>query len=148
MNRPILLSYQLLIAFSDTSTGALLMIAPEFTLRLVGLSAPSDSLIYVSFIGAFVLSVGLACFYGAFLVYRGGCRTKLEIVWVLTAVTRASVAIFVTEQLHKHTRRRLADRGCSGRDMCLDSGDWITQRLAGRRWTLTTAVSAGTASRY
>ena|SRR5271157_705734 len=103
MNRPFLLSYQLLIAFSDTSTGALLMVAPDVTLRLMGLRAPSDSLIYVSFIGAFVLSVGLACFYGAFLVYRGGCRTKLEIVWVLTAVTRASVAIFVMGQLITNT---------------------------------------------
>jgi len=65
----------------------------------MGLRAPSDSLIYVSFIGAFVLSVGLACFYGAFLVHRGGCRTKLEIVWVLTAITRASVAIFLTGEL-------------------------------------------------
>jgi hypothetical protein len=99
MNRPILLGYQLLIAFSDTSTGALLMIAPEFTLRLMGLRAPSDSLIFVSFIGAFVMSVGFACFYGAFLVYGGGCRTKLEIVWLVTALTRASVAIFVMGQL-------------------------------------------------
>jgi hypothetical protein len=99
MNRPILLGYQLLIAFSDTSTGALLMIAPEFTLRLMGLRAPSDSLIFVSFIGAFVMSVGFACFYGAFLVYREGCRAKLEIVWLITALTRASVAIFVMGQL-------------------------------------------------
>ncbi len=99
MNRPILLGYQLLIACSDTSTGALLMVAPQFTLRLMGLRAPSDSLIYVSFIGAFVLSIGLACLYGALLVYRGGCRARLEIVWLLTAFTRASVAIFVMGQL-------------------------------------------------
>ncbi len=99
MNRPILLCYQLLIACSDTSTGALLMVAPQFTLRLMGLRAPSDSLIYVSFIGAFVLSIGLACLYGALLVYRGGCRARLEIVWLLTAFTRASVAIFVMGQL-------------------------------------------------
>ncbi|MGB6728955.1 MAG: hypothetical protein WBE74_23885 [Terracidiphilus sp.] len=98
MNRPILLGYQLLIAFSDTTTGALLMVAPAFTLRLMGLRAPSDSLVYVSFIGAFVLSVGLACLYGALLVYRGGCRGRLEIVWLLTAFTRASVAIFVMGQ--------------------------------------------------
>jgi hypothetical protein len=99
MNRPILLGYQLLTGFSDTSTGALLMVVPEFTLRLMGLRAPSDSLVYVSFIGAFVLSVGLASFYGAVLVYRGGCRSRLEIVWLLTAFTRASVAIFVMGQL-------------------------------------------------
>ena len=32
MNRPILIGYQLLIGLSDTLTGALLILAPEFTL--------------------------------------------------------------------------------------------------------------------
>jgi hypothetical protein len=95
MNRPVLVGYQLLIGLSDTCTGALLIVAPELTLRLMHLRAPSDALIYVSFIGAFVFSVGLACLYGAFLAYRGNCRTKLEVVWLLTAFARASVAIFV-----------------------------------------------------
>ena len=79
-------------------TGALLIVAPELTLRLMFLQAPADALVYISFIGAFVFSVGLACLYGAFLAYRGGCRTRLEVVWLLTALTRASVAIFVIGQ--------------------------------------------------
>ena len=33
MNRPILIGYQLIIGLSDTLTGALLIIAPEFALR-------------------------------------------------------------------------------------------------------------------
>ena len=99
MNRSILVGYQLLIGLSDTLTGALLIVAPELTLRLMRLQAPSNALIYVSFIGAFVFSVGLACLYGALLAYRGGCRTKLEVVWLLTAITRASVAIFVIGQV-------------------------------------------------
>ena len=41
------------------------MIAPAFTLRLMRLHAPADALPYLSFIGAFVFSVGLACLYGA-----------------------------------------------------------------------------------
>jgi hypothetical protein len=40
MNRPILIGYQLLIGLSDTMTGALLMIAPAFTLGLMRLHAP------------------------------------------------------------------------------------------------------------
>lgn len=99
MNRPILIAYQLLIGLSDTLTGALLIVAPELMLRLMRLQAPSNALIYVSFIGAFVFSVGLACLYGALLAYKGGCRTKLEVVWLLTAITRASVAIFVIGQV-------------------------------------------------
>ncbi|HEV2485765.1 MAG TPA: hypothetical protein VGT08_09555 [Terracidiphilus sp.] len=103
MNRPILVGYQLLIGLSDTLTGALLIVVPELTLRLMRLQAPPDALIYVSFIGAFVFSVGLTCLYGAFLAYKGNCRTKLEVVWLLTAVTRASVAIFVIGQVLSST---------------------------------------------
>jgi hypothetical protein len=99
MNRRWLIGYQLLTGFSDASTGALLMIAPELTLRLMRLQAPPDALIYNSFIGAFVFSTGLACLYGAFLAYRRSCRTKLEMVWLLTALTRACVAIFVALQV-------------------------------------------------
>ncbi|MGA2674893.1 MAG: hypothetical protein ABSE99_16875 [Terracidiphilus sp.] len=99
MNRPILLGYQLLTGVSDTSTGALLIVVPALTLRLMHLRAASDASVYLSFIGSFVLAVGLSCLYGAFLVFRNGGRTKLEIVWLLTAFIRASVAIFVIGQV-------------------------------------------------
>jgi hypothetical protein len=102
MKRPILIGYQLLIGLSDTLTGALLILAPEFALRLMGLHAPSDALPFVSFIGAFVFSVGLACLYGAFVIARRS-PCKLEAVWILTAITRASVAIFVVTQILAHT---------------------------------------------
>ena len=55
MNRPILIGYQLLIGMSDTSTGAMLIVAPELTLRLMHLHVPSDALPFLSFIGAFVI---------------------------------------------------------------------------------------------
>lgn len=48
MNRRILISYQLLIGFSDAITGALLLIAPVFTLDLMRLHAPTDALTYLS----------------------------------------------------------------------------------------------------
>ena len=94
MNRSVLLAYQLLIGLSDATTGALLLVAPELTLHLMRLNAPADALPYVSFIGAFVFSVGLACLYGAYLVARGD-PGKLDVVWLLKALTRASVAIVV-----------------------------------------------------
>ncbi len=103
MNRPILIGYQSLIGFSDTTTGVLLIIAPEFTLRLMGLLVPVDALPYLSFIGAFVLSVGLACLYGAWVTLRREDQCKVEVVWLLTAITRASVAIFIAGQLFAHT---------------------------------------------
>lgn len=99
MNRRILFAYQLLTGTSDTVTGALLIVAPAFTLALMGLHAPSDALPFLSFIGAFVFSVGLACLYGAFLVWCAADRAKLEMVWLLTAFTRSAVAIFVLQQV-------------------------------------------------
>jgi hypothetical protein len=103
MNRSILIGYQLTIGLSDTLTGALLMVAPELTLGLMRLRAPADAMPYLSFIGSFVLSVGLSCLYGAYLMIRRGSLCRLEIVWLLTAIARASVAIFVIAQILAHT---------------------------------------------
>jgi hypothetical protein len=93
----------LLTGLSDSLTGALLIVAPAFTLRLMGLHASADALPLLSFIGAFVLSVGLACLYGAWIVAWRGSACKLETIWLLTAITRASVAILVFAQIAAHT---------------------------------------------
>ena len=90
-----LLAYQLVAGVSDTSTGALLIAAPVFTIRMMGLSVPRDATPFLSFIGAFVLAVGLSYLYGALLVRRTGAVSRLEAVWLLTAIIRSSVAIFV-----------------------------------------------------
>lgn len=94
--RNLLFAYQLLLGASDTATGVLLLAAPAFTLRLMRLHAADPAALpFVSYIGAFVLSVGIACFYGAWLTTLHRFAAKLEAVWLLTAITRASVALFV-----------------------------------------------------
>jgi len=95
MRHRLLLAYQLLTGLSDTSTGILLLAAPALTLHLMRLEAPAAALPYLSYIGAFVLSTGLACFYGALLITSHRFTEKLEVVWLLTAITRATVALFV-----------------------------------------------------
>lgn len=90
-----LLSYQLVAGFSDASTGALLIAAPLFTLRMMGLAVPADATPFLSFIGAFVFAVGLAYLYGALLVRRTSGVPRLEAVWIMTAIIRSSVAIFI-----------------------------------------------------
>jgi hypothetical protein len=95
MKDSFLFAYQLITGVSDTSTGALLIAAPVFTVRMMGLSVPHEAAPFLSFVGAFVFAVGLSCFYGALLVYRIGCVPRLEAVWLLTAIIRSSVAIFV-----------------------------------------------------
>ncbi len=103
MKRRILIGYQLLTGMSDASTGLLLLIAPVFTLRLMGVHVAGESLTFLSYIGAFVLAVGLACLYGAMLVLGALFREKLEVVWLLTAITRGLVAAFILVSLARGT---------------------------------------------
>ena len=95
MKRRILLGYQVITGLSDTSTGVLLVIAPALTLHLMKLHSVPDALPFLSYVGIFVLSVGLACLYGATLTTPRVRTEKLEVVWLLTALTRAMVALFV-----------------------------------------------------
>ena len=100
MKQRLLVLYQLLTGASDAATGVLLLMAPAFTLRLMRLHAPAAAaLVYLSYIGAFVLAVGMACLYGAWLATRTGCAAKLEVVWLLTAMTRGVVAVFVAAKV-------------------------------------------------
>jgi hypothetical protein len=99
MKLRLLLSYQLLTGLSDGSTGLLLLIAPALTLHLMRLHVAADALPFLSYIGSFVLSVGIACIYGASLVGRREGTAKLEVVWLLTAITRGLVAAFVATQI-------------------------------------------------
>lgn len=102
MKRHLLVTYQILTGLSDTSTGLLLLFAPALTLRLMELHAAPASLPFLSYVGAFVLSIGIACFYGAILALRPAMSEKLEVVWLLTGITRALVAAFVLFSiLHK-----------------------------------------------
>src|SRR5208337_1798966 len=83
-------------------TGVLLLLAPAFTLRTMGLHVPDDALPFLSFIGAFVFSVGLACLYGFLAMVRREKPCRIEIVWLLTAFPRAGVASFVFAQVISH----------------------------------------------
>lgn len=95
MKHSMLLGYQWLTGVADLSAGVLLYLAPAMTLRTMGIQAPTDATPYVSYIGAFVLSVGLSCLYGAWLLKQDATPERLETVWLLTAFARSAVAIYV-----------------------------------------------------
>jgi hypothetical protein len=99
VKRRLLLGYQMLTGLSDTCTGLLLIFAPALTARLMGLHVSFVSLPFLSYIGAFVFSVGIACFYGALLTSRVAFREKLQVVWILTGITRGCVALFVIAEI-------------------------------------------------
>ena len=99
MKRRLLLAYQILTGLSDTTTGLLLIFAPALTLHLLELHAVPAALPFLSYMGVFVLSVGIACFYGGVLAIHPAMAEKLEVVWLITGITRAMVAIFVLVSL-------------------------------------------------
>lgn len=99
MKSTTLLAYQVLIGCSDAGTGILLCLAPLLTLRLMGLHPPPDAAPYIAYIGAFVLSVGAACLYGALLIVRHDSHERLETVWLITAFCRSSVAIYIVKSI-------------------------------------------------
>jgi hypothetical protein len=95
----ILLAYQLLAGVCDTMTGVLLVLAPTWTLTLMGVAHHSFSPQATSFVGTFVLSVGLAYFYAACWPMTSAHAARWQAVWFLTALTRTLVAGFLAWQI-------------------------------------------------
>ena len=102
--------WNLCVGGMDVFTGVLLMVAPAFTLRLMGLPALGDEAsVFLSWIGAFVFSTGLT--YG--LAFGARAAESGPLVWTMTSLVRSVSAGFVTIQV------------MSGR---LDAG-WLTVAL-------------------
>lgn len=92
--------YCALAGSCDALTGLLLLTAPEFTLKLMRIAAPTpEQSIYLSFIGAFVGSLGLFYLYP----FVHGCSPRtdamLDVVLRLTALSRVVVGSFVALSL-------------------------------------------------
>lgn len=75
----------------DALTGLLLVISPTLVLSLLRITPPSaETLPFISWIGIFVMAVGLS--YGLALSTRVG---RGETVWSFTALVRLLVALFL-----------------------------------------------------
>lgn len=88
--------WSLAVGAMDAITGLLLVFVPAGVLRLLGIRPPDDgSMVFLSWIGVFVMSVGLS--YGlVFLKRRHG-----EAVWAFTSLVRMAVAVFLTTMVLK-----------------------------------------------
>ena len=88
--------YQLAAGLSDTSTGLLLLLAPAWTLHLLRVTHPPTPDIFTSFIGAFVLGVGLTYLWLLLRSVRGlATSATWQAQWRDTALIRACVALFL-----------------------------------------------------
>jgi hypothetical protein len=79
----------------DALAGLLLIFAPGQVLRALQIEAPSaDTMVFLSWIGVFVMAVGLS--YGLAL---GRHRGAGEAVWMFTSLVRILVAVFLTIEI-------------------------------------------------
>ena len=83
-------SWSAAVGSMDAMTGLLLILVPALVLRMLKIEPPSrDALVFLSWIGVFVMAVGLS-----YAMALGG-RTRGETVWTFTALVRILVALFL-----------------------------------------------------
>lgn len=76
----------------DALTGMALIFAPAGVLGLLRIPGVSpDAMVFASWIGVFVMSVGLSYSLAVF-----GKRSKGEAAWMFTSLVRMAVAVFLT----------------------------------------------------
>jgi hypothetical protein len=90
-----ILLYQLAAGLCDTSTGALLIAAPQWTFRLMGLHIVPDPVAFVRFIGVFVMGVGLSYLWPLLRLPMREWRGQ----WSTTAIIRSGVALLLAWQV-------------------------------------------------
>lgn len=84
-------TYQIAAGVCDSATGVALVLMPAMTLRLMGIQAERANLVWYSYIGAFVLSVGLSYFFPLLDDSLAGWRMQ----WRISALARTLVAVFL-----------------------------------------------------
>ncbi len=78
----------------DSLTGLLLWAAPAMTLSLMWIEAAAGSLVYIQFIGAFVLGVGSLYLLGLWVALRQKQWAFLRTVFIATAWIRIVIFLF------------------------------------------------------
>jgi len=95
--------YQNAAGICDTSTGLLLVLFPAFTFRLMGLAMIPQPLSFASYIGVFVLCVGLTYLWTVAKWPLNEYSLPVWLTqWKITALFRAMVAMFLVWQLAVH----------------------------------------------
>lgn len=87
--------FAIAVGSCDAATGAALIALPLWTLRQMGVAALPAEPVFVRWIGAFVLAVGLAYLY-PFVLRAGGPRRRrerLRTIFEVTFLARALVAV-------------------------------------------------------
>ena len=88
-------AFSLAVGACDAATGLALIAAPLWTLGQMGIAAPPAEPVFLRWIGAFVLAVGLSYLYPFLLRDGGSARLgeRLATVFEVTTLARALVAL-------------------------------------------------------
>jgi hypothetical protein len=92
--KPWLRIYCLLAGSADGATGLLLLAAPGFVFARLGLGPLPAPPVYASFVGAFVLAVGVSYLYPLALGVAG-LAARWRQLFETTAISRLAVALFL-----------------------------------------------------
>ena len=87
--------YCIMAGCCDTATGLLLMFAPEWTLRIMGIPVIPSEPVYMQWIGAFVFSVGFSYLVPFAARQREVRNARLRGMLEVTALVRFAVAAFI-----------------------------------------------------
>jgi hypothetical protein len=91
--------WSVMVGGMDALTGLLLIVSPATVLRLLRIEDPgADAMAYLSWIGVFVMAVGLSYSFAL-----GRHRVRGETVWMFTALVRILVAVFLIIQITRET---------------------------------------------
>jgi hypothetical protein len=94
MKEKFTLIFTLMAGVMDTVSGLMLVFLPTFTLRLMFIPAIYTDMIFIQFVGAFVLAVGSSYLIGLWSVVRGKLWSELRVVWKITAFVRLVICLF------------------------------------------------------
>jgi hypothetical protein len=103
INRTVASAFCILAGLCDGSTGIMLVLAPVFTLKLMGIAAIPAEPVYMQFIGAFVASVGFSYLF-PFIAFRGERRDPaLHGMLVTTTIIRLFIGTFTSVAIARGT---------------------------------------------
>lgn len=96
MNRKqIMQGWSLAVGAMDACTGLLLIFIPAQVMAMLHIEGVApEAMVFLSWVGVFVLAVGLS--YGFALVGRRGWG---EVTWLITATVRTLVALFISSRI-------------------------------------------------
>jgi hypothetical protein len=96
MNTKFTLAFTWVAGLMDSATGLLLIFFPAFTLQLMRVPAVVADMVFIQFVGAFVMAVGSTYFIGLITCLRSGDWQELKTVWKVTAFVRLVIFLFCT----------------------------------------------------